>query len=87
MLDQHCAEEQELQNFSRSEEKNLAALHRNLMPTFSVQVGEKQIKMPLLDIDRVVQLEGREEFKKNVNVELEEQSLVSDPFLKSTAKD
>ena len=43
--------------------------------------------MPLLDIERVVQLEGREEFKKNVNVELEEQSLVSDPFLKSTAKD
>ena len=56
------------------------------MPTFTVSVGDKQVKMPLLDIDRVVQLEGREVYKKNVE-EMEEQSLVSDPFLKSTAKE
>ena len=83
VIEQHCSDN--LQNYSRSEEKNLAALHRNLMPTFTVQVGEKQIKMPLLDIERVVQLEGREDFKQNQNVE--EQSLASDPFLKSTFKE
>ena len=43
------------------------------MPTFSVQVGDKKVKMPLLDIERVVQLEGRESYKKNVqNTNLEE---------------
>ena len=41
--------------------------------------------MPLLDIERVIKLEGREDYKPPQNVE--EQSLVSDPFLKSTCKE
>ena len=90
VIEQHCSDQSvgkpiELQNYSRSEEKNFAALHRNLMPSFTVQVGGKAVKMPLLDIDRVVQLEGREEYKKNAGAD--EQSLVSDPFLKSTFKE
>ena len=56
------------------------------MPTFTVNVGDKEVKMPRLDIERVVKLEGREEYQNNV-VDIEEQSLVSDPFLKSTAKE
>ena len=90
VIEQHCSDQPvgnqiHQQDYSRSEEKSFAALHRNLMPTFTVQVGEKEVKMPLLDIERVVQLEGREEYKKNPNVDA--QSLVSDPFLKSTFKE
>ena len=66
VIEQHCSQDQSLNNFSRSEEKNLASLHRNLMPSHLVQIGNKSIKMPLLDIDRVVQLEGRTSFKQNI---------------------
>ena len=42
--------------------------------------------MPLLDIDRVVQLEGRTSFKQNIKADYEDQSLASESIMKSTAK-
>lgn len=36
------------------DEQNLADLNRKLMPNFIVQVGNKQIKMPRLDLQRVL---------------------------------
>ena len=42
--------------------------------------------MPLLDIDRVVQLEGRTSFKQNIKADPEDQSLASESIMKSTAK-
>ena len=36
------------------------------MPSHMVKIGNKSIKMPLLDIERVVKLEGRVSFKQNI---------------------
>ena len=36
VIEQHCSQDQSPNNFSRSEEKNLAFLHRNMMPSHLV---------------------------------------------------
>lgn len=56
------------------------------MPTHMVKIGNKSIKMPLLDIERVVKLEGRVSFKQNIVGNVDDQSLASESIMKSTAK-
>jgi len=60
-----------------SEEKGLQSLHRNLMPAIIVQVGSKQVRMPRLDIERVIALEDRPLFLNN----LKSSAVVQDPTL------
>ena len=55
------------------------------MPNFVVNVGDKQIKMPKLDIQRVVQLEDRKTFLGNLNTQTNN-SLQTDTIL-DTHKD
>ena len=38
------------------DERNLAGLNRQLMPNFVVNIGDRQIKMPRLDLERVAGL-------------------------------
>lgn len=49
-----------------SEEKKFESLHRNLMPVVVVHVGDKQVRMPRLDIQRAIALEDRPLFLNNI---------------------
>ena len=61
-----------------SEERNFASLNRNLMPTFEVVVrGGKILRLPKLDIERVIELQERKNFTGNLPFK-EEQSLITD---------
>ena len=69
--------DQILDQTGNSDQKNLEALNRNLMPNLSIKVKDKIIKMPMLDIEKAIVMEARENFTGNISGH-DAQSLVTD---------
>ena len=61
----------------------MADLNRKLMPNFILCVGEKQIKMPRLDLDRVLGLLSPAPFRGNLADNQTNNSLETDTILQT----